>query len=162
MKAVKLFSSVLVLILSPLSNAESCSTAVDSETKQISTDVPKKLESTIILVVRGTPEAFEVIGAMPIEEFKVVRRQREVLVTKQTVSCVDRRQDLKPNRVSVLGGQGPTGHLRTTRAGQDAEVESQVGLIVGLQYQRLVYERISIGAQVQDNETALSVIGFEF
>jgi hypothetical protein len=149
---------IIGLMLVQFSHAEECSSATASETKTISTDVPSILKGGAIIVLSRNGDQF-VFAA---DEYKVVPRQRQVITTKETVSCKVRSTEVRPNRISVLGGQGPTGHLRSKSDGANAEVEAQQGLVLGAQYQRQVNERISIGVQVQDNETALSILGFEF
>lgn len=125
-------------------------------TNEISTKVPEALKGAAIVVMRESGEAY-IFSA---EEYKVVPRKRQVVVTRVDQIC--RMNQGKLNRVSVLGGQGPTGHLHTTRNGGDAEVEGQVGLTLGAQYLRQLNDTVSAGVQVQDNKTVLSVIGFDF
>lgn len=149
---------LLMLTVAPAFGGEKCSEAATQETKEITTDVPEQLKGAMIHVYTTNGETFR----FEAEQFKVVPRARQVVVTKQTVSCKADRYEAKPNRVAVLGGQGPTGQLRTKRTGSDAEVESHHGLVLGAQYSRQVNDTVSIGIQVQDNGTALSILGFDF
>lgn len=160
MKHLILVLPVLFLSFSTIAaeNCEELSTNISTE--EIGTQIPKELEGTVILVVRGIPSSFTVVGAMSIEEYKVVPRQRQLAVTKVTQMC--RMNQGKLNRVAVLGGQGPTGHLRTKSDGVNAEVESQVSLVLGAQYTRQLNDTVSAGVQMQDNKTVMSVIGFDF
>jgi hypothetical protein len=150
---------IIGLMLAQFSHAEECSQAITTETKEISAAVPAHLKGGYIVVVMPDGETTYHFEA---NDYKVVPRKKETLVTKETISCKVRSSETRPNRVSILGGQGPTGHLRSKSDGANAEVEAHQGLVLGAQYQRQVNERISIGVQVQDNESALSIIGYEF
>ena len=77
-----------------------------------------------------------------------------VVVTK-TVTVYKKVQ--KKNRVSLLGGSGPTKVVVTP-----SDVRLERGAVVGAQYQRMVGESLSIGVQVQSNETVLGSIGLDF
>lgn len=150
------FFTMMYLFVSAMAHAETCDTIRATETKEISTAVPTQLQGAQISVFTTTGEVFHFNA----DEFKVVPRKKEVLVTKETITC-EAKQSTK-NHVAMLAGQGPTGHLKTTRSGQDAEVESGVGLVVGAQYTRQVTEVINLGVQLQSNKTTLGVFQVEF
>jgi hypothetical protein len=63
----------------------------------------------------------------------------------------------KQNRISGLVGMGPTNLVVTPSA---ASIER--GIVIGVQYQRMINEQLSLGVQIQSNETALGVIGIDF
>jgi len=86
------------------------------------------------------------------ERVKVVSQMVPVKVT-QTVY----RKVQKKNRISLLGGTGPT---RVSIA--QSEVRLERGVIVGAQYQRMLGDSLSVGVQVQSNETVLGSVGLDF
>jgi hypothetical protein len=134
------------------SNAETV-----SETTEIKTDVPKFLEGATIIVrlANGTETV------VPAEKFKVVPRKQQFLVAKTYQLNLEVCTPNK-NRFSYLAGKGTRPGLRTVRTDNEVTVESKVGAVGGLQYQRLIYEDISVGAQVQTNDTVLVNIGLDF
>ena len=150
--------------------AESCSTeqTLDKveEQKLISTDVPKHLKGATICVRLANAKE----SCVPAEKFKVVPRKQQYLVTKtssSTVKSCSNTVDPRRNRLSLLGGEGPTGHLNRNgdNAPNYATVESDRGAIGGLQYQYLtpfLNNRLFIGGQVQSNKTGLLGAGIEF
>lgn len=159
-----LFTLLMVSLIAP-AFAEQCGEAAVTQSQTISTAVPKALEGATILVY---DRQGQIIGEMSAEAYKVVPRTREELVIKRSITCRAERQDLKPNRVVVLGGVGPTGELGAKRGVTDAEVEAHRGLVLGIGYSRQLNDRISAGVQVQDgsnmpgNTTVLIPIGFDF
>jgi hypothetical protein len=86
------------------------------------------------------------------ERIKVVQQMVPVKVT-QTVY----RKIQKKNRVNLLGGIGPA-RLSTT----SSEARLERGAIVGAQYQRMIGDSLSVGVQVQSNETVLGSVGLDF
>jgi hypothetical protein len=88
------------------------------------------------------------------ERVQVVKQAVPVVVTK-TVTVYKKVQ--KKNRISLLGGSGPTKVVVTS-----SDVRLERGAVVGAQYQRMVGESLSIGVQVQSNETVLGSIGLDF
>ena len=86
------------------------------------------------------------------ERLKVVQQSVPVVVTKTLIKRVQ-----KKNRISLLGGSGPT---KLSVSSSDANLER--GPVVGAQYQRLVGETISVGLQLQTNQTVLGSIGIDF
>lgn len=88
------------------------------------------------------------------ERVQVVKQAVPVVVTK-TVTVYKKVQ--KKNRVNLLGGSGPTKVVVTP-----SDVRLERGAVVGAQYQRMVGESLSIGVQVQSNETVLGSIGLDF
>lgn len=94
-------------------------------------------------------------------EKPVIVEQEKVVVVKQDVPYVMTRTLVKKvqkkNRVSLLGGSGPTKVVVTS-----SDVRLERGAVVGAQYQRMVGDSLSIGVQVQSNETVLGSIGLDF
>ena len=161
---MKSFITILVLC-SPLLafSAENCSTTEGTEVvdqlMEIKTDVPKYLEgATIIVRLKDGKET-----AVPAEKFKVVARKQQYLVSRtlredKTICSAE----INKNRVSLNLGQGPKGTLSTSKTASKVEVESQVGIVGGLQYQRLITDKISISGQIQNNNTGLLGVGLDF
>lgn len=159
-----------MFLTNAVAKAESCTeqTSADQvlEQAEIKTDVPKHLKGATIIVRLADGRE----SVVPAEKFKVVPRLQQYLVTKvskSTVrSCVNYEQ--RRNRLSVVAGHGPTGHLDRSSDGTTARVESDHGAIGGAMYQRLLTERISLGVQVQgtdfsrDNKTGMGTLGYEF
>lgn len=132
---------------------------VEQVTEIKKTDMPAHLEgATIIVRLKDGRES-----VVPAEKYKVVPRQQQFIVTKTSrtsaLVCVDEKDR---NRVSLLGGKGPKGGLDVNRSGDTVTVESQYGAVGGLQYQRLITEDISVGGQVQTNDSIMLNIGLDF
>lgn len=150
--------------------AETCSTSISAETveeqMEIKTDVPKFLEDKEICI-RDTKTG--VAGCVSTAKFKVVPRKQQFIVSKTTqyeiTSCsteVISSAEAKRNRVSLMAGNGPKEGLDRSNDGSTVTVESKVGTIGGAQYQRLLNDRLSVGAQIQTNESVLVNVGLDF
>jgi hypothetical protein len=145
---------------------ESCQTRAGEETAQekmvISTDVPSHLKGAKIIVKLADGRTSEV----PAELFKVVPRKQQYLVTKtkqsSTTTCTASESQSYKNRISLLGGEGPNSKVDVERSGNQISMESKSGTVGGVQYQRNITDRISVGAQVQSNDSALLSVGFDF
>lgn len=146
--------------------SENCSTDVSAESVEqqleIKTDVPSHLKGATI-TVRLADGRESTVSA---EQFKVVARKQQFIVTKtkqlEKTMC---SAELKKNRVSLLAGNGPKEGLDRTNNGSTVTVESKVGAVGGLQYQRLLpilKNRLSVGAQLQTNESVLVNVGLDF
>lgn len=92
--------------------------------------------------------------------------EKPVKVTEKVVQVVDKpvlvrrtveKKVYKKNRVSALAGGGPT--RLTTEPGS---VVLERGLVLGAQYQRSLNESLSLGIQVQTNQTVLGSVGIDF
>ena len=138
--------------------AENCREAAVTESKIIGDELPAHLKGKSIVIVDNATNQVQYV--FKTEEFKVVRRKREVMITKELITC--RKFESAPNRVSVLGGQGPTGHLDRQGNTDHTTVSTDVDFVGGVQYQRMLSERLSIGVQVQSSKTTLGVIGLDF
>ena len=130
------------------------------ETVVINTDVPSHLKGATIIVKQADGRTSEV----PAELFKVVPRKQQRIITKvqndKLMSCTELTHH--KNRVSALAGFGPREGLNKDIEPNKVDVESKVGVVGGLQYQRNITEKISLGVQGQTNKTGLAVIGFDF
>lgn len=160
---MKYLITILLLTSFPVFAEENCSTTLSSEEVkdrlEIKTDVPSHLKGATIIVRRADGKETSV----PAELFKVVPRKQQFITTKtstqETTIC---RNELNRNRISVLGGRGPKEGLDRDNSGNKVSVESRVGAVAGIQYQRLLTEKVSIGAQVQSNNSGLLNIGLDF
>lgn len=153
---------LLLVVLAPMvAMATDCDTTSSAEsvqeTKEITTDVPKHLVGATICVKQADGKE----SCVPAEKFKVVPRKQQFVVTrtKQTDKLVC---GPNKNRASLLAGNGPKEGLTRTNNGNEVIVESRVGAVGGVQYQRLITDKISVGAQVQTNESVLVNIGLDF
>jgi hypothetical protein len=159
----KLIVTTIILCSPMFAYAEKCATSTDAEqieeTREIKTDVPKHLEGATITIRLADGRE----STVPAEKFKVVPRLQQFLITKTkqqtTTMC-----SADKNRLSVLAGKGPKNGLDVdkSQAPNKVSVENEYGGVGGLQYQRLVTDRVSVGAQVQTNESVLLGIGIEF
>ncbi len=154
---------IMFLAFSFTAHAETCTDTTSSdqvlEKTELKTDVPAFLEgATIIVRLKDGKET-----TVPAERFKVVPRKQQFIVTKvltsTTISC---HSGIGPNRVSALGGYGSTGKLKTQTGASHTEVESQLGAVGGLQYQRNLNDTLSLGVQGQTNQTGSVSVGVDF
>lgn len=94
-------------------------------------------------------------------EKPVIVEKEKVVVVKQDVPYVMTRTFIKKvqkkNRISLLGGTGPTKVSATSE-----EVRLERGAVVGVQYQRMLGDALSVGIQVQSNQTVLGSVGIDF
>lgn len=155
---------IIALMLIPCVSFADCSTSssdeIAEETMEITTDVPSHLKGATITVTLADGSSSTVSA----EKFKVVARQQQFIVTKTrkntVVSCQKPRE--RKNEVSGLVGYGETGKLNTEVTPTEINVETKQGAVFGLQYQRLVTDKISVGIQGQSNGTGMGVVGVEF
>lgn len=174
-------SKIILIIISMFSSAafakgESCSTDVKinktEEKKDVNTEVPANLKGATIII--KTADGKET--AVPAETFKVVPRKQQFVVVKtkevETIKCtptvttvtVEVEKEVVPlkNRLSLLVGVGLQGGFDVSRNGDTVEIVSRIGPVGGVQYQRLVTKRWSVGGQVLSNESVLLNAGFDF
>lgn len=157
---------VLLTVFASGAFAENCTESTTAakvdEQLEIKTDVPRHLEGATIIVRLANGKESQV----PAEKFKVVPRKQQFLVTKTSTSTVRSCTNLdhNRNRISLLGGKGPTGHLDrdTSSAPGKVSVEAERDVIGGAQYQRLLTDRLSVGVQGQTNKTGMVMIGLDF
>jgi len=156
--------TLLLLLLATNSYANNCSsnTTVDEAISyyNIDANTPNHLKGATITVTLANGKS----STVPAERFKVVPRfQQYIIKTAQnttTETCTI--NDPNKNRVSALGGYGSRNKLSTSTTGNTVEVENSRGLVGGLQYQRLITDVLSVGAQAQTNKTGLLLIGLDF
>lgn len=161
---MKLFIIMIALLASPALAEQDCKTESGEVTitgqTEIRTDVPNYLKSATITVTLADGRS----STVPAERFKVVPRLQQFIVEKKerttVISCTS--NEPRKNRVSVLGGSGRQSGLETSQTGSTLEVSNKVGLVGGLQYQRMISNRLSIGVQGQTNKTVLGNIGLDF
>ena len=164
MKTKLLFVLIMVTLGIAAFGSDDCETTKSAEqaeeTLEIKTDVPKWLEGATITIRQADGKE----STVPAEKFKVVPRKQQFIVTKTKQSQVTMcKAEQKKNRISVLGGAGPSGNLKaTTLSPSKAQVETGPGAVGGLQYQRKLGETFNAGAQVQTNGTGLLSIGVDF
>lgn len=144
--------------------AEDCTTTVQNdevkEQLEIKTDVPNHLKGAKIIVRLADGRESEV----PAEKFKVVPRQQQFITTKLQSSKVISCNKLDKNRISGLLGRGARDGLgKTIVNSSTTEVESNVGAVGGVQYQRVINDNgLSVGVQAQTNRTGSVMIGIDF
>lgn len=130
------------------------------ETKLITTDVPSHLKGAIIIVILADGRK----SAVPAEQFKLVPRKQQRIVTKvatNTTKLCQQSAEYK-NRISLLAGRGTKSGLDKSVSSSKVDIESRIGAVGGLQYQRLLTEKISVGVQGQTNNTGSLMIGLDF
>jgi hypothetical protein len=157
--------TLLLLLLATNAMAD-CQTTIDTEmvtaTTVITTDVPAHLKGATITIRLANGKE----SSVPAELFKVVPRKRQEVVLEKTQNvntvCTNTEIATNKNRVSALGGYGSRNKLATSTTSTTVEVENSRGLVGGLQYQRLITDELSIGAQAQTNKTGLLLIGLDF
>ena len=127
------------IIVKPTINIKGCCTGSCAKPKTI---VKKVVVEKIV--------EKQVIVEKPVE--KIVYVDHTIIETRIV------KKERKKNRISLLGGVGPT-HLSQPNASQVNLDRSAVG---GVMYQRSVSESWSLGIQGQTNQTLLGVVGFDF
>lgn len=125
------------------------------ETKDINTPTPESLKDATILVKQkdGT------VKEMSANEFKVVPRKQQ-FITKSRLDCS--KKEAKKNRLSLVGGFGPSGVIGKSVSATSARLEAEAGPHGGLQYQRLLTERFSVGIQGLSNRSGSLLLGLDF
>jgi hypothetical protein len=155
---------LLSLLLGVHAYAEDCTTSTDVNevvsTYDINTNTPNYLKGAKIIVRLANGKE----SSVPAEKFKVVPRKQQYITktaahltkTSCTISTNEK------NRVALLGGRGAQNGLDSSTDGTTVSVASKVGLVGGLQYQRLLGKRVSLGIQGQTNKTLSGMIGLDF
>jgi hypothetical protein len=159
MKYLLIIASLMIVNV----KAEDCTTTSSAdeikEQIEIKTDVPKHLEGAKIIVRLADGRESEV----PAERFKVVPRKQQFITTKVQSNSTMVCKNVDKNRVSALIGRGAKNGLgRSTTINGVTEVESNVGAVGGLQYQRVIHKNISVGVQGQTNRTGSVMLGIDF
>lgn len=157
---------ILAMVLSSQVFAADCTTDVSEDKATdwliITTNTPKHLKGAKITVTLADGTS----STVPAEKFKVVPRKQQSVVTRvernKVTSCTVKGESSK-NRVSVLGGYGPNGGLKTTNpAPYTTQVDPDHGVTGGLQYQRSITDRFSLGVQGQTNKSGSVLLGVDF
>lgn len=159
----------ILLFVSLLAQTVLAGPMCEQETVVIDTKVPKFLEGATITVTTADGRT----TTMKSEEFKVVPRKQQIITAKKVCpTCVSTevvkevtlvvREEPRKNRVSILGGYGTVNGIKSSVSPTQVEVESQMGAVGGVQYQRLLSEKFSIGVQGQTNRTGLLMLGLDF
>jgi hypothetical protein len=93
-----------------------------------------------------------------ITKTKVVERviEKPVFVPVYRTEVIEKRVR-KNNRISLLAGVGPSRLVET-----NSKINMEVGPTIGLQYQRMIEDDLSVGLQLQNNRTVLGIIGIDF
>ncbi len=167
----KLIITLMMTVSTQAMAKTECSTTQSQEQveeqMEIKTDVPKHLEGATITITLKDGRT----STVPAEKFKVVPRKQQFIVTKTSTMSKEMCtvEDSKRHRVSVLGGHGAQEGLSSNRsqAPSRVTVESNVGAVVGAQYQyrtdlKLLDKPVSVGGQLQSNETGSVMIGIDF
>jgi hypothetical protein len=162
---------IIAIIVSYLPNNvyANCSEVISDEAElevyDVNTDVPKDLKGAVIIVKDRKGREHK----MDINKFKVVPRQQQFIVTKvmeqklvscHTTSYIDK--ELKRSRIGVALGKGPTSKLDRENKPNSVTVETKHEGVGAIQYQYLVDDTVSIGGQIQTNQTGLLGVGVDF
>ena len=109
-------------------------------------------------------DEFVIVPRKPKKKVTPVAPKAPEVKTVEVIKTVEVVREIPPkkNRVSLLAGAGPVEGLNRYTAPNTVTVESRVGAIFGLQYQRLLTDKISVGAQVQTNSALLLDVGLDF
>jgi hypothetical protein len=136
------------------------------EQLEIKTDVPSFLKGATI-IVRLANGKESIVSA---DKFKVVPRKQQFITTKTkqidtklcTIELEQQQKELNKNRISALIGSAPGSSLNVTKDANSTTIEHGNVTVTGVQYQRLVTDKVSVGGQIQSNESVLVNIGFDF
>lgn len=137
------------------------------EKLEIKTDVPVFLKGATIIVKLANGKEV----TMSADKFKIVPRKQQFITTKVRETnvrlCVleqeqQKEKELNKNRISALIGSAPGSSLNVTKDANSTTIEHGNVTVTGVQYQRLVTDRVSVGGQIQSNESVLVNIGFDF
>lgn len=143
--------------------AEVCedSKIISQETTEIKTDVPEYMKgATITVKLKDGRES-----TVPAEKFKVVPRIQQFIVSK--IDTQSKCHMSEKNRLSLVAGKAPRNSLKTGKSSSATLVESEYGNTMGLQYQRdlglsIFGLPLNVGAQIQDNDSGMGLIGVDF
>jgi hypothetical protein len=87
--------------------------------------------------------------------------EKLVEVDKLVEVCSEPEKELNKNRIKGVIGAGPTG-LKTNTEGTTTKVTSKFGPLLGIGYDRLLNEDISVNGQIMTNGTATLGLGLDF
>jgi tetraacyldisaccharide-1-P 4'-kinase len=131
------------------------------ETKLIGADVPSHLKGVTICLYKQNSHAY---SCVPAEKFKLVPRKQQRIVTKVAHETLKSCKEIsfRKNRVSALAGAGQREGFEKDVSSSKIDIESKTGFVGGLQYQRSLNDRFSVGVQGQSNKTGSLMIGVDF
>ena len=91
-------------------------------------------------------------------------KHRRVVVIVDAIANVvsECKCEVRKNRISLLAGRGSKPGLDRSSTSSVVSVESEVGAVAGLQYQRLITKRVNVGIELLTNKTGLLSIGLDF
>lgn len=92
-------------------------------------------------------------------EWKVVRRGSKA---KEQPARLAETPETNRNRIRVLGGVGPSGGLNISSTPSSATISTDSGAVLGVGYDRLINDKLSVGGQIQTNDTVLINVGVDF
>lgn len=144
--------------------SDNCTTVSSSEavleTQLYGTDVPSHLKGAKIIIQQADGKVSEV----PAERFKVVPRKQQRVITRVASHTLKSCKEIsfRKNRVAALAGLGQREGLTKDVSASRIDIETKTGLVGGLQYQRSLNDRFSVGAQAQTNKTGSLMIGLDF
>lgn len=121
-----------------------------------------------IILVTGMPLSVTYAGGVEYCEPQTIIK-KEVKVVEKIVEIpyyIVSKAKVRKNRISLLGGIGPDNGLSTSTSVINNGLSAQVMLdrtpLIGVQYQRLVTERVSVGILGLSNETGMVSVGWEW
>ncbi len=153
-----------ILLSSNAYSANTCTTAKSDTNHFVVNDVNKSVPNylkgaTITVRLANGKET-----SVPAERFKVVPRKQQFVVnevdTNTVTTCTNDAP--KSNRVSALAGYGTRSGLESSSTATSVDVGNVVGFVGGIQYQRMLSDRLSVGAQMQNNNTNSLLLGLDF
>ena len=155
--SMKYFMIAMLLLFSTAASAEKAPAPLtDSKIeRKLQDGTLQKFDGNEYMIVKRGPKKKPVVVACPAVE-------PTVITTTITRTNTVERLVTNKNRVSLLAGKGTTEGLDVSTSGPTATIESNVGFVGGLQYQRLFTDRFSIGGQLQTNKSALLGLGLDF
>lgn len=95
-------------------------------------------------------------------EYMIVKRGTKKEKPKVIVKTVTVKQKKRLNRISLLMGSAPNSHLEKSSTENSAKIEHKHQAEFGVQYQRLLNDRVSVGIQIQTNESVFGSVGYDF
>lgn len=129
-------------------------------TSWASEQMPSYLKDATIIVTLKNGKNYN----FNISKWKVVPRDSECPKVKETVELMHQYSSTvyRPNRFSLIGGYGKNGKLTTSIQGSNVLISPSNGFLFGVQYQRNIYDRFSLGLQFLNNSSYLGTIGIDF
>lgn len=89
---------------------------------------------------------------------KVVYKTKYV---KSEPKVIVKKAELNKNRLRLLGGYGPDG-VSAEQQGPHVVAYEEKGMVIGVGYDRLITDEVSVGGQILNNSTYMLSIGLDF